>query len=625
MVAFLTQLPLPLAKEGSPPIKPIKPINPIYIIRYMTTKHTQSQLTPSPADGQGGGACAIRHTWMLALVFISSLSLYAQPTPKWAKKARTAVFSIVTYDGEEKILATGNGFFIGETGEAVADYTLFRGAERAVVITTGGKQLPVTHILGANEMYDLVKFRVDAGREKLTALTIDTTGVQVGETVWMLPYSTSKTLEYPSGKVEERVTAAERYAYYTLRMPMTDKLVSCPVMNEAGEVVALLQKPYGGQDNMTAYAVDAHFAANLSIGALAGNSSALRAIGIKKALPPTEQEALVYLYMNSGRQPDEYLEMLNDFITDYPNHAEGYQRRAALYVQSYRDSAHFQLAEADMARAMELNPDKADAHYAMCRLITANATHQQPLTYKDWTLHKAIGEIDLAIAIDTLPLYLQTKGDLHFALAQYPEAYTAYCRVNRTNMANATTWYAAAQALQLTGDTARTAEVVTLMTRAIETYARPYPREVAPYIWHRAQALMADGRPREAVRDYNEYHTLMGGQVSPNFYYLRSQAALAGRMNQIAVDDLRRAVELSPDNADYLTEQASVCARFNLMDEAIQAARRVTELLPDYPDAHRILGVCLGQQGKKAEARTALLRAKELGDPQAEALIERYR
>lgn len=226
-----------------------------------------------------------RLSTLLLTLFAATIAI-AQPTPKWAKKARAAVFSVVTYDNEDKILNTGNGFFISPTGEAVADYSLFRGAGRAVVITTGGKQLPVTHILGANEMYDLVKFRVDAGREKLTVLPIDTTGIEVGQTVWMLPYSTSKTMECPSGKVEERVTAAERYAYYTLRLPVTDKLVSCPVMNEAGQVVALVQKPYGKQDNMTCYAVDAHFAASLSIGALTGNNAALRAIGIKKALPP---------------------------------------------------------------------------------------------------------------------------------------------------------------------------------------------------------------------------------------------------------------------------------------------------------------------------------------------------
>ena len=590
---------------------------------YMTTKHTQNHLTTSPAEGKRGGFGVVRHAWLLILVFIS-LSTHAQQAPKWAKKARAAVFSIVTYDGEDKILNTGNGFFINTNGEAVADYSLFRGAERAVVITTEGKQLPVTHIMGANEMYDIIKFRIAPGKEKLTALDIDTVGVQAGESVWLLPYSTSKQVEYKSGKVEERVSAAEKYAYYTLHLPVTEKLVSCPVMNEAGQVVALVQKPYGGQDNMTTYAVDAHFASSLSIGALTGNSAALRAIGIKKALPPTEQEALVYLYMNSNRQADEYLGLLNDFITTYPTNAEGYQRRATLYVQSFRDSAHFQQAEEDMAQALELNPNKADAHYTLARLISANATAEHPVKYKDWTLDKALNEIDLALGIDTLPLYRQTKGDLHFALGQYPEAYAAYQQVNQTNLATAATWYAAAQALRLMGDTTRTAEVVTLIDRAVNTYARPYPREAAPYIWQRAQALMDDGRPREAVIDYNEYHTLLAGQVNGLFYYQREQAAIAARMNQLAVDDIRRAVELSPNNADFLIEQASVCARFNLLDEAIQAARRVTELQPDFADAHRILGVCLGEQGKKAEARTALQRAKELGDQQAEALIKRY-
>ena len=311
--------------------------------------------------------------WMWILLLIT-LPLHAQQSPKWAKKARSAVFSVITYDNEDKILNTGNGFFISDKGEAIADYTLFRGAERAVVITTDGKQLPVTHILGANDIYDIVKFRIDAGKEKLTALTIDTLGVQVGQSVWMLPYSTSKSVECTLGKVEERVTAAEQYAYYTLRLPMTEKQVSCPIMNEEGKVVAMMQKPYGGQDNITNYAVDANFSANLTIGALTGNSATLRAIGIKKALPPTEQEALVYLYMNSGREPQEYLSMLNEFIATYPQSAEGLQRRAALYVQSFRDSAHFQLAEEDMTHALELNSNKADAHYALCRLIATNAT-----------------------------------------------------------------------------------------------------------------------------------------------------------------------------------------------------------------------------------------------------------
>lgn len=32
-------------------------------------------------------------------------------TPKWVEKAKRAVFSVVTYDKNDKMLNTGNGFF----------------------------------------------------------------------------------------------------------------------------------------------------------------------------------------------------------------------------------------------------------------------------------------------------------------------------------------------------------------------------------------------------------------------------------------------------------------------------------------------------------------------------------
>lgn len=51
----------------------------------------------------------------------------AQELPKWANKARKAVFSVITYNKENQILNTGNGFYIDENGTAVSDYTLFKG------------------------------------------------------------------------------------------------------------------------------------------------------------------------------------------------------------------------------------------------------------------------------------------------------------------------------------------------------------------------------------------------------------------------------------------------------------------------------------------------------------------
>lgn len=565
--------------------------------------------------------------YLISLLFalLFALPCISQSTPKWVKKARAAVFSVVTYDQEEKILGSGNGFFINTEGEAVSDYTLFRGAQKAIIITSEGKQMPVTHILGANEIYDIIKFRVDAGKEKIHALSVDTTGLKVGDKIWLLPYSTQKDGELHSGKVTEVVTAAERYHYYTVNLPANEKMTSCPITNETGDVVAMMQRPFNSGGAPAVYAIDAQFPISLSIGALTANSMALRNIGIKKALPPTEEEALVFLYMrSSGNEPEEYLALLNDFIYTYPQNAEGYQRRAALFSDHYKDSLHFDMAEKDMGKALTLSTNKADVYYNMSRMVYINALSESPISYKDWGLPKAIGYIEQAISLDSLPLYYQTKGDLCFANRQYKEAYDAYQKVNRSNMATAITWYSAAMSLEQFGDSTSQDMVLALVDSAINCYTKPYPQEVAPYIWKRAEILMKLSRPRDAVMAYNEYHTLMVGKVSAHFYYQREQAALAGRMNQLALDDMIRATELAPQNTDYLAELGSLYARFNQLDNAIAVCQKAIALAPDYTDCYRIMGVCYAQKGEKAKALECLNKAKELGDQYAESLIEKY-
>ena len=81
-------------------------------------------------------------------------------TPGWANKARKGIFSIITYDKTNKILNTGNGFFISEQGVALSDFSTFKGADHAVIVDSDGKQMPIESILGINSIYDVVKFQV---------------------------------------------------------------------------------------------------------------------------------------------------------------------------------------------------------------------------------------------------------------------------------------------------------------------------------------------------------------------------------------------------------------------------------------------------------------------------------
>lgn len=100
---------------------------------------------------------------LITLCVFTSTFCMAQ-TPGWTGKAKKSVFSIITYDNDDKIKSTGNGFYIDEKGTGVSDYTLFKGAKRAVIVDADGKQYPVDCILGANEIYDVVKFRVKADK-----------------------------------------------------------------------------------------------------------------------------------------------------------------------------------------------------------------------------------------------------------------------------------------------------------------------------------------------------------------------------------------------------------------------------------------------------------------------------
>ncbi len=563
-------------------------------------------------------------TIILSLAILGFLSLHAQ-SPKWANKMQKAIFSIITYDESDKIKATGNGFFIHSNGEALSDYSLFKNAHRAVIVTTEGKQFPVTHILGANEIYDILKFRIDVGKEKITTLPLAKTPSVEGENVWLLPYSTQKKSECQMGVIDEVVTAAEKYQYYTLRMSITDKMVSCPITNNRGEVIALVQKPVSDKLSHICYAVDANFAADLSIRALTANNSSLRSIGIKKALPATEDEALVFLYMKAGNEaPSIYLDMLNEFIATYPSNAEGYQRRATHYIENYKDEQHFQMAEEDLKKALELNPKKDEVYHTLCRLILMNINADTTITYKDWGVEKALNTIEQAIAIDSLPLYLQTQGDLHFIMKNYKQAYQAYQAVNRSKLATPESYYAAARSLQMLNDSSNDTVVFSLIDKAVTCYSPPYPAEAAPYIWERAGAREVIGQYREAVLDYNEYYTLLAGRVSANFYYRREQAAIAGRMNQLALDDIAKAIELAPENADYLAEQASLYARFNQVDNAISSCLKALAILPDYADCYRIMAICYAQKGENDKVCEYLKKAKELGDKHCDALIQKY-
>ena len=545
-------------------------------------------------------------------------------TPKWVEKAKRAVFSVVTYDKNDKMLNTGNGFFVSEDGLALSDYTLFKGAERAVVITSEGKQMPVSLILGANDMYDVIKFRVAITEKKVPALIVAKTAPAVGADAWMLPYSTQKSIACVTGKVKEVSKVAGEYHYYTLGMQMKDKMVSCPAMNAEGQVFGIAQKSSGIDTVTTCYAAGAAFAMSQKISALSLGDAALKKIGIRKGLPETEDQALVYLFMaSSSLSGDDYEKLLDDFIRQFPANADGYLRRANYYAAKGKDDqTWYDKAVADFNQALKVAQKKDDVYYNIGKLMYAYQLSKPEKTYKDWTYDTALQNVRQAIAIDPLPIYIQMEGDILFAQQDYAGALAAYEKVNAGNIASPATFFSAAKTKELAKGDPK--EVVALMDSCIARCPQPITADFAPYLLERAQMNMNAGQPRNAMLDYDAYHTAVKGEVNDVFYYYREQAALKARQFQRALDDIVKAIEMNPTDLTYQAEHAVVNLRVGRYEEAIQILNNILKADPKYAEAYRLLGLCQIQLKKTDEACGNFKKAKELGDPNVDELITKY-
>ena len=561
---------------------------------------------------------------LLPFIFVClSVQWSMAQAPKWVEKAKRAVFSVVIYDKNDKILNTGNGFFVTEDGVALSDYSLFKGAERAVIINSEGKQMPVDAVLGANDMYDVIKFRVAITEKKVPALTVATVAPAVGAEAYLLPYSTQKDRTCTQGKVKKVTKIEDNYSYYTLDMRLKDKMVSCPVADANGQVFGLAQKASGQDTASICYAAGAAFAMSQGISALSLGDITLRNIGIKKGLPDTEEQALVYLYVASSQvSQEEYVSLLDDFVKQFPNSPDGYLRRASTFVFGGKEDADFDKAAADMERALKVAKKKDDVYYNISKQIYNYQLGKPEKTYKDWTYEKALDYVHSALAIDSLPVYVQLEGDILFAKQDYPAALACYGKVNRSNLASPATFFNAAKTMEMMD--ADPKEIVIMMDSCIARCPQPVAVADAPYVLERAQMNMNAEQYRAAMLDYDTYFNAVSGQVNDVFYYYREQAAIKARQYQRALDDIAKAIELNPKELTYRAEQAVVNLRVGRYEEALKALDEALAVDPKYAEAYRIMGICQIQMKKQEEACASFAKAKELGDTNVDELIKKH-
>lgn len=550
-------------------------------------------------------------------------------------EARLAVVNVFAYGADGALQQSGQGFFLNERGEVAASYALLKNAARVEIVDAKGRKARLLRVTGANSSYDLIRFTTDAAKQPgyLQAAEVP---AEKGARLMLVNYSTNKK-SAPRAVNVETTEPYNDLRYYTISAGNEAANLGCPLVNEAGNVVAVVQRA-AKADAANACAIDARFAYRLSIGATAALNADLRELKLPVAIPAGLREALTYIYMLPAADTLQRATALHDFTVAHPQNAEG---RVALagFEAERRNFAAAESAFAEALRCAEAPAEGASAdsahfgadavRYAMSNLFYRSAylhavDSSNAAANPSWTFERALAEADAAHQSRPQTLYLLQKANCLFALKRHAEAAETYKNiVADPAFATPENYYAAARALELSA--ADSSAVIALLDSAVAAMpANPAP-DLAEIRLQRAQRLINAGRYREAVADFNAYEQIIGPKnLSHLFYYKRHLCEVEARMYQQALDDLHTAIATTSSPLPYRLEEAYLLLRVAEFERALNAAEALLKDLPESPDCYKIIGIAQGSLGRSSLALAALKKAKALGDTTVDEFIAKY-
>lgn len=544
----------------------------------------------------------------LLLTFVS----YSLSQPSNLQKVKESVFLLKSYNANGDIIATANGFFINNNGDAICSWEPLKGAYKATITDRNGKARPVETIYGVNELYNVCKIHINI---LSSSVPINTKPAQKGAKLWVVGRNSSAK----AINVQSVETFFNDYNFYVFDTSLPVEFDASPVVNQNGQIVAIAHISVNGN---AATATDIHFPASFEItDALTVNDPTLRSTNIRVAFPKDKGQALAVLLL-AGQRSDSLTRVsyIKDFIDKFPNEIEGYSTLAEEELKAQ----HFAIAESIMQSAMKRVKNKDEVHAQKAKLIYQKQVYFPEAVYTSWTIEDGLEELLQAQKINSLSQYKHQEAQLHVLRGDYQEAYQQFITLSQSEIRSGELFYEAAQCKQALN--APIEEYIALLDSAINIEASTAGTSLPPYLLSRAQAWAAAKNYRNAVKDYNMYDSIMGGRpLYSDFYYQRSQCELQIHQYQQALNDINRAIIVDRGNYLLWAEKASLHLRFKQYEEALRSSETCLLMDDKNTDAIIIKGISLYQLKRKKEGLAELEKAKQLGDERADAYIKKFK
>lgn len=554
----------------------------------------------------------MRKTLFILLLSLFFCSVHAAKISKEVTKSRASVATVLAYKGGE-LLGSCTAVFVGDKCDVLTSNRLFANADSAVVIDNAGKVHAVERIAGADGIYGCIRLRI-ANSKKLKPMALSTAKVAPGDELYLVSYGVKKNGFVEPVKVA-KVDSLYSCAYYTLELSMQERYNTLPLVNSAGELVAIMQSaPLG--DTLHSYAIGAAVFDKLKVTSANYGKGYIQGTAIRAALPDVEAEALSCLYMQAiVGDSVSYKNTIDEFLGKFPDCYEGYVAHAEYIAVYYRD---METAEKEWRKALAKTDKGAEVYFAKAKVLNSIVLSGDTVSHSMLSFENAIAALDKAISLDNQPLYLSYKADMLYAHGDYAAAATCYEALTQTNMRSALMFSKASQCYEQLADYNNSVA----MLDSVVSMLGKFPQQAMPYVLTRALVKSKVGMYRESVKDFNAYESFVGSGLKAEFYYLREQAEVNGKMYQQALNDIETAIYLSPENPVYYIEKAMLCYRVKMSDEGIRTLEKAKELAPGSSDVYYLLGRLNVQKENFSSAKECFEKALSLGHPDAGKQLE---
>lgn len=283
------------------------------------------------------------------LILTSNISLLGQPKLKdLIKEREKAVFKVLTYDRNNKPLASGSGFFISANGTAISNVHVFKDAYSAKIKLLDGKELSVQYIIDFDESFDLLKFKIEG--TNFPFLTPFNGKIEKGENVFTIgsPLGLESTV---STGIVSNVREFEGYGrVIQITAPISHGSSGGTVFNENGYLIGVTTFGIAEGQNLN-FAVDIKKIQQLK--------RTLNATVLQYATTfNSDLFMLKGLYAMANNEYQKAVDFFTKYIIQKPKNDIGYLRRGNAYKE-LRDAKN---AMADYNKCIELNPQNEIAY-----------------------------------------------------------------------------------------------------------------------------------------------------------------------------------------------------------------------------------------------------------------------